>query len=45
MILDWNFTNDDFVNLKNSIIDLNIIFNEMESDFELNDIFDSDEKN
>ena len=44
VILDWNFTNDDFVNLKNSIIDLNIIFNEMESDFELNDIFDSDEK-
>ena len=43
-ILDWNITNEDFVNLKNSIKDLNIIFSEMKSDFELNDIFKSDEK-
>ena len=43
LILDWNFTNEDFVNLKNSIKDLNIIFSEMKSDFELNDIFYSDE--
>ena len=43
LILDWNFTDEDFVNLKNSIKDLNIIFSEMKSDFELNDIFYSDE--
>ena len=43
-ILDWNITNEDFVNLKNSIKNLNIIFSEMKSDFELNDIFKSDEK-
>ena len=43
-ILDWNITNEDSVNLKNSIKDLNIIFNEMNSNFELNDIFYSDEK-
>ena len=42
-VLDWNVTNEDFINLKNSIKDLNIIFNEMESDFKLNDIFDSHE--
>ena len=43
-VLDWNITNEDSVNLKNSIKDLNIIFNEMNSNFELNDIFYSDEK-
>ena len=38
-ILDWNFTDNDYTNLKQSIEDLNIIFNEMESKFNLKKIF------
>ena len=41
-ILDWNFTDNDFTNLMQSIEDLNIIFNEMESKFNLKKIFYSD---
>lgn len=41
-ILDWNFTDNDFANLKKSIEDLNIIFKEMESKFILKKIFNSD---
>ena len=41
-ILDWNFTDNDFMNLKQSIEDLNIIFNEMEAKFNLKKIFYSD---
>ena len=43
-ILDWNFTDNDFANLKKSIEDLNIIFKEMESKFNLNKIFNSDKE-
>lgn len=41
--LDWNFTDEDFINLKNSILDLNTIFDEMSSDFKLNKIFLNDD--
>ena len=43
-ILDWNFTDNDFANLKKSIEDLNIIFKEMESKFNLKKIFNSDKE-
>ncbi len=42
-LLDWNFTSEDYLNLKNSILDLNTIFDEMNSDFKLNEIFSADE--
>ena len=35
LVLDWNFTDEDLKNLKNSIKDLNIIFNEMNQNLRL----------
>ena len=45
LVLDWNFTDEDLKNLKNSIKDLNIIFNEMNAEFKIKDIFNRDEQN
>ena len=44
IVLDWNFTDEDLKNLNNSIKDLNIIFNEMNSKFNLKNIFNEDKE-
>jgi len=44
LILNWNFTEDDLNNLMQSIKDLNIIFNEMNAQFYLKNIFKQDTK-
>lgn len=41
IVLDWNFTKDDFLNFKNSLKELNNIFNEMNADFKVNKVFQS----
>ena len=43
-ILDWNFTEDDFDNLEQSLEDLHIIFKEMNSEFDLKNIFKQNKK-
>ena len=43
-ILDWNFNEDDFDNLEQSLEDLNIIFKEMNSEFYLKNIFNQNKK-
>ena len=43
VLLDWNFTNKDFTNLKKSIQDLITIFDEMNFDFKVDKIFQSDD--
>ena len=42
LILNWNFTDDDLNNLMHSLKDLNIIFNEMNAQFYLKNIFEQD---
>lgn len=44
IVLDWNFTDEDLKNLNDSIKDLNKIFHEMESKFDLKNIFNEDEE-
>ena len=44
IVLDWNFLKDDLENLKNSIEDLNIIFEELDSDFQLDNIFSANDQ-
>ena len=44
IVLDWNFLKDDLENLKNSIEDLNIIFEEWDSDFQLDNIFSANDQ-
>jgi len=43
-VLDWNFTEDDFDNLEQSLEDLHIIFKEMNSEFDLKNIFKQNKK-
>ncbi len=43
-ILDWNFNEDDFDNLEQSLEDLHIIFKEMNSEFDLKNIFKQNKK-